>query len=357
MSVVSAPISIAQIHAFVDEQLSDSHFKYVEDYLDRNPDKFDELQKFITINDQLHSAFDPILSEAIPDVILDSVSRESATEYSLDGGEKLFFSAVKSMSTSVFGEEKAGGALETFENINDKFRKFFNLEVITKHSVSAKLLDYYSTIKHYLSRSARRIRVQPDSAPEWMKYYVYSISGHFHKFRSYARSLSAVSFTVILVVGILIGVFLKGGMSAKHSESSQIESLAIKSHLIYTNEGRIAAATGKDKQTGHLTWLSNRIGQAANPIKLNEFGFELIGSMLLPAVSGYALISVFENDNLEKVTVYISEQEGESSQTQLSCYKPQRANSLCTWSEELMRYVVVADLPVEKIRPYAEVLQ
>ncbi len=63
------PITDADLHAFLDGQLSDARRLQVEAWLKEHPDKLRELNEYQAIDRELHRLLDPIVQEPIPDAL------------------------------------------------------------------------------------------------------------------------------------------------------------------------------------------------------------------------------------------------------------------------------------------------
>lgn len=81
--IMSFPVSDALIQAYVDRQLGTAQREQVETYLAEHPELAAQVAGYRSINEDLHSLFDPALEEATPDrfveIFAGSVESESQT--------------------------------------------------------------------------------------------------------------------------------------------------------------------------------------------------------------------------------------------------------------------------------------
>lgn len=60
------PILEGEFHAYVDRQLPDDRTAQVEGYLAANPEEGEKVRFYRELNDALHTVFDPVLNEPVP---------------------------------------------------------------------------------------------------------------------------------------------------------------------------------------------------------------------------------------------------------------------------------------------------
>ena len=66
----NTPITEADLHAFVDQQLSADRACEIEAYLATRPDEFERVQSYRAQKRELHALFDPVLDEPLPHRVL-----------------------------------------------------------------------------------------------------------------------------------------------------------------------------------------------------------------------------------------------------------------------------------------------
>lgn len=63
------PITDADLHAWLDGQLSEARRRQVEAWLKHHPDKLSEVNEYRIIGGELHDLLDPIIKEPVPDAL------------------------------------------------------------------------------------------------------------------------------------------------------------------------------------------------------------------------------------------------------------------------------------------------
>ena len=81
METTNKPISVAEVHAYTDAQLTESQAINVEERFVREPGRSEEIRDYLLINDKLHKRFDYLIEEKIPDHILDALYSGKASGY------------------------------------------------------------------------------------------------------------------------------------------------------------------------------------------------------------------------------------------------------------------------------------
>ncbi len=69
------PITEADLHAYIDNQLSSERHKRVGEWLKTHPHEAARLQRYQEISDQLHERFDPVMEQVMPDHLQELVSK------------------------------------------------------------------------------------------------------------------------------------------------------------------------------------------------------------------------------------------------------------------------------------------
>lgn len=69
---LASPITEADLHAWIDAQLSAERAREVEDYLAMRPEEAERLETYRAHKRELHALFDPVLDEPLPQRVLDA---------------------------------------------------------------------------------------------------------------------------------------------------------------------------------------------------------------------------------------------------------------------------------------------
>jgi anti-sigma factor RsiW len=359
MNIVASTTSIAQVHAYVDGQLDDAHAEIVEQYLDERPEKFDELQTYISINDQLHDIYDSVLSEAIPESMLDSVYNEPGPDRTVGGLEKRVRRRVDNFFQTVTNEHMARVAY-FWERGKNKTAAVLRLNVIAEKpwfiATRTRISHVWDRFTEVNVTALKFLKLHPATIPPWVQYYAGGVRNGVVRTSASLRTMNVAAVVALLAVGMMAGIYLHNQV-LDSGRSANITKQALKTHMFYTSEGRTVLEAGASKTDDLLLWISNRLGSPVKTIDLTEIGFNLVGSIVVPASPGYGMATVYENESLEKVTIYVSADQKDRGYSDVNCYKPGGANSLCTWAAENIRYAIISDLPVGKIKQFAELVQ
>jgi hypothetical protein len=65
MNISTDKLSVAHIHAYVDAQLNDRDCALVEEYFDEHPERLEELQQYLAINEHCQAMFGPLLNDTV----------------------------------------------------------------------------------------------------------------------------------------------------------------------------------------------------------------------------------------------------------------------------------------------------
>lgn len=349
-------ISLAHIHAYVDAQLNDDDCAAVEAYLDEHPSRFEELQQYLAINEHYQAMFGELHNEAslVPlPVPLDGARNE------------LFLSSPSRISDFI-------NHLETFlfDNHLDlplwltnahqglrvvKNRVFTGLRLnrleetgwyaVGRSRISRSLSVFQNRIVTGINGMLLRLKLHPRTAPAWLDGFVGSMSDIKTKI---LKSFAQVNLFVVISI-TLIGVFIGSRWQESSLAADKIrfagegvESLAVQSHLLPTpDEQKLYSPPGGGNQA-LLAWVSNRLGQPVRIIDLSDKGYKHAGLMLIPAAADYALVSIYRNDKMQKLSLYIGRREAEKNPN-LICKSKVNAKDICTWNNNKLQFVVVSD--------------
>lgn len=331
MNINNDSISLAHVHAYVDAQLTDEDCVRLEDYFDSNPDKFEQLQQYLAINDHYQALYDPVINEDIPQVILDRIYGTDSDPFEPEGFR---FNEVTGYLPTILSAKPATW-------LEGVVRKLYLLVRIDRLSFDAK-------IPHL------------QSAPAWMARLGNHVSTLFTNIVASLREVSLLATVIITVLGMLIGMSL-GGETQPTAESvagqGNVDLQAVQAHVFYNGEGRLVLETETEKQQQLLTQLSDRAGKEIHLVDFSELGYRNVGMTLVPSVDGFSLITVYENEQRQSVTLSIGL--GEATEAgEVHCAAPGDAadkhNSICGWTNGKLRFVLVSDLVLTKTQQLAE---
>jgi len=346
-------ITLAHIHAYADAQLSDSDCALVEEYFDAHPEKIEELQQFLAISEHYQAMFGSLHD--------DSISAGLPARLASGNGD-LFASS----------SNRIRDLLNRLDYVLFEIR--FDLRQLNgMHFLKHRLLlllrlnhleekEWYVTLTSSVSRIwhgqrktltarfktlSQKSRLHLLTAPDWLA-NIYKLLSLI-KTRVLNAYAEANLFVIISVatIGILIGAYWQTGRDVwengrRSGSGVGTESLAIQSHLLTSAEGQTVLPVEGEENQALLTWVSNRLGQTVRLIDLSDKGYKYTGVMLIPSATNYALVSVYKNDKMEKLTLFVGLREIEKA-TGLTCKTLHNAKDLCSWSTNRLKFVVISD--------------
>ncbi len=81
--------------------------------------------------------------------------------------------------------------------------------------------------------------------------------------------------------------------------------VAVVAHRVYEVEVRHPVEVRANEEKHLVAWLSKRLGAPVRAPDLTAQGFQLVGGRLLPAASGPAAQFMYENDDGDRLTLYV----------------------------------------------------
>jgi anti-sigma factor RsiW len=346
-------ISLAHVHAYVDAQLNDDDCERLEDFFDSNPDKFDQLQRFLAINDHYQSLYDSVLNESIPLSMLECIYGENLDPFQSPKNE---FFRISNTLTSVLFEKPSvwtgdvGRHLYSFLRINQLQDKAWFIKLKSMIDIKAGQEDAV------LVKLFKTLKLHPQTAPAWINQLARHTSALLTKLNNSFRDVSLFAAAVIVSLGIAIGIYVRSNPDAPivgPINQGYTESQAIQAHLFYRKQGRSILEANKDKQHQLLTWVSGRLGKEIRLIDFSEMGYSNAGMMLVPAMDNFAMVTVYEDDQGQKLTLYVGLRDAGKTDD-IECVARENTKSLCSWANAELQFVVVSDLPVAETRQLTE---
>jgi hypothetical protein len=155
---------------------------------------------------------------------------------------------------------------------------------------------------------------------------------------------------ILLFIGLLIGASAMSLFEQPISAISndKVEQLAIDAHILYTQQDQNFAGETSTSITESMQWLSARIG------KLIRLADER--AIVIPSMVNYATANIFSNKDRQKITLFIAASNDEVRNSPLSCRIPTAVDGLCSWVQESVHYVVVANLSLSRVRAFSQQL-
>ncbi|WP_455210765.1 anti-sigma factor family protein [Kaarinaea lacus] len=356
MNLEAAKISLAHVHAYVDGQLDDDGCERLEEYFDSEPDKFDQLQQFLAINDHYQSLCEPVLHEPIPQSMLERIYAENVDSFqSPNSGYQRVLATISSL---LFDKPSVW-----LNSLGKRFYSFLRINRLENQLWYTKLRSAIGVVQGHeegnFIKLTKSLKLHPQTAPAWMNQLANRAAVLLVKITNSYREVNLFAATSIVVIGVVIG----GMVSSSHStvtdatpSSGFAESQATQAHLFYRIEGRSALETNNEKQQQLLNWLSGRLGKEIRLIDFSEMGYKNIGLMLVPATSNFAMVTVYEDDQGQKLSLYIGLRDAGKTDD-VACVARENTKSLCSWASDKLQFVVVSDLAINDTKQLAEWMQ
>ena len=295
MNLDSDNISLAHVHAYVDAQLNDDDCERLEGYFDTNPDKFDQLQQFLAINEHYQTMYNPVLNEPIPESMLERIYGGNLDPFESPNRE--FPPVLTFLSSILFEKPNAwkgavGLRLYSFLRINQLEDKPWLIKLRSMVSKQARK-DGDSVLVKLL----KSLKLHPQTAPSWLNQFRRQATVLLAKPKSSLGDVNIFAAAVIVTIGIVIGVNVSRAPGADSAVTTNpnpgyVESQAIQAHLFYRKEGRSILEANNDEQQRLLTWVSGRLGKEIRLIDFTEMGYSNAGMMLVPAMDNFAMVTV-----------------------------------------------------------------
>jgi len=118
-----------------------------------------------------------------------------------------------------------------------------------------------------------------------------------------------------------------------------VTSDAISAHRIFSAEVRHPVEVDAGQEAHLVQWLSKRLGRQLVVPDLTSAGFRLMGGRLLPSEDGPAAQFMYENDDADRLTLYL--RAGVSGETAFR-YHEEGGISAFYWSDEGFGYAITA---------------
>lgn len=356
------PVTIAHVHAYVDDQLTDIQAEMVEQYFDDNPQKFDELQQYLSINDKCQAMFGHVLQQQIPEEMLETVYGDNDEEHTVGHLEKqLRGSLVKQCGSLVSGVDSISQRFTAGNSSGKAFAsklyawlQLGKLEnapwFVALRNRIPKWSSIQRSIKQLVSRLTDVVRVYLSNAPQWLLSLLQWVSNAFAHAAASLRTMNVYAVSVIVCIGMIVGIYMQSSYAWFGGESiiKTIERQAQHAHALYTTEGRSLLVADTNSQLNMVTWLSNRFGKEIKLAEFAEQGLENVGAVLLPSHPNYALLHVYENTEMEKASLYINPHE--EAEAKLQCSDATSSRVVCSWSDNDILYVLVSELSLAQSR-------
>jgi len=163
---------------------------------------------------------------------------------------------------------------------------------------------------------------------------------------------------ILLTIGLLIGVSSASLMQETSNiiSDEKVEQLAIDAHVLYAQQDQNFAANSSASIIESMQWLSARIGKQIRLADVKLDGFKHEKSILIPTMANYASANIYENDGNQKMTLLVAANIDNKPDSAMVCRVPGNVDGLCSWAKDSVRYVVVANLSLSRVRAFSQAL-
>jgi anti-sigma factor RsiW len=275
-------ITEADLQAYVDIRLSDVTRSEVEAYLAAHPDDARRLAGYSHINNDLHSYFDRILSEKIPDRLLACFDH------------KAFDTTAKSAPMT---------------------------SRISFAGVRARLRDL--TRRLFEGGQASGILVPASPVGGW-------------------RPASFALTAAWLSLGVALGWQMQ--LALPHDDMPPMVRHAAVAYATYASEVAHPVEIQASNEDHLETWLSKRLGMNLQAPKLETVGFALMGGRLLAGTHGPAAQFMYEDGDGRRLTLYVKTQEMGYDKSRSFEFAQEREINAFYWIEGGTGYVLSGNL-------------
>ena len=131
------------------------------------------------------------------------------------------------------------------------------------------------------------------------------------RFRRFSRTrqdtsrIWQIAAVIALIVGLGGGWVANDFIGAGPNAELTLARDGMLAHRVYEVEVRHAVEVPANEEKHLVAWLSKRLDAQVRAPDLSTRGFQLVGGRLLPAESGRAAQFMYENDNGDRLTLYV----------------------------------------------------
>jgi len=158
-------------------------------------------------------------------------------------------------------------------------------------------------------------------------------------------SLSLAASLALVIAGGTLGWFVRGATvpTAAEIALASLPQSARVAHVVYAQEVAHPVEVGAEQEAHLVKWLSKRLGADVRAPDLAELGFSLVGGRLLPADKGPAAQFMYEDDQGNRMTLYVRQNQDEQGNTAFR-YQEQDTNKSFYWVDGELGYALTASI-------------
>lgn len=150
------------------------------------------------------------------------------------------------------------------------------------------------------------------------------------------------------VIGLGIGLSLNRNQQVDIRPQLSLAQHAAYAHMVYTPEVRHPVEVKAEKEQHLVKWLSKRIGHTIHAPVLKKHRYELVGGRLLPGEGKAAAQFMYQNNDGNRLTLYIKENTEDSANTAFR-YVVQNELSVFYWIDGTLGYALSGNLEKDEL--------
>ena len=212
------------------------------------------------------------------------------------------------------------------------------------------------TLKYYKQKMTEMTVVESSESATGIEKYKLQISNTLQGVSQENRM--TIGGAILLVIGLLVGgsVFSLTQDTSNIISNEKVEQLAIDAHILYTQQPQNFTGDSPTTIVESLQWFSARIGKQIRLADVQLEGFKHEKAILLPTMANYASANIFANSGNQKMTLLVASNVDGDPDSAMVCRIPANIDGLCSWTKDSVRYIVVANLSLSRVRGFSQAL-
>ena len=175
-----------------------------------------------------------------------------------------------------------------------------------------------------------------------------------HGPRRWQRPLGAIAASLLLLVaGAWIGLHLQTLALPALAGSPHVVREAAMAYAVYSPEVRHPVEVPGDQEQHLVAWLTKRLGNEVRAPKLDNLGFLLVGGRLLASDDGPGALLMYENNDGQRVTLYVCRNEKAGRNTAFRYAEHERI-SVFYWYDGPFSYALAGEIGRSSLLGLAE---
>jgi anti-sigma factor RsiW len=180
--------------------------------------------------------------------------------------------------------------------------------------------------------------------------------------RPHKNVTASLARAAVMAGAMLVSGFT--GWSLHHLTDDVVASPALQdlvrpaafAHLVYAADQRYPVEIPAFQQASLNNWVKQRMHTDINAPDLSTEGLTLIGGRLLPSTNRMAVQFMYEDNNHERITVYVRKVDDKNIATEFR-YVAEDQLQVFYWINAKMGYAVIGDQPASRLIAVANAVQ